>query len=861
VIVLGGPAMLIGLGGGAASSVGSGQGNEELDFASVQRGNPEMQRRCQEVIDRCCALGDANPIVSIHDVGAGGLSNALPELLNDSARGGILELREIPSADGAMSPMEIWCNESQERYVLGIQHDRLEEFEFLCQRERCPYAVLGTATEERVLRLNDQLLHEAPVDLPLEVLLGKTPKLHRNAFSGSVGPLTSLPVQNSLEDDLHSVLRFPAVGSKSFLITIGDRSVGGLVARDQMVGPWQVPVADSAVTLHGFHDFAGEAMAVGERTPLAVVNSAAAARMAVTEAITNIASAPIASLADVRLSANWMAAAGEDGQDAALYAAVKAVGMELCPELGIAIPVGKDSLSLKTDWIDNRQPRHMLAPVSLVVTAFAPATDARLALTPQLKISDEASCLLLIDLAHGLDRLGGSSLEQVHGVFSERVPDLDNALDLKSFFAAIQELMAAGQILAYHDRSDGGLITTLCEMAFSARCGLDLIFEETLGNDAQKLRARLFAEEPGAVIQVAESQKQGVLACFAEHGLEGLVADIGRAVPGQTLRIEAGGRICLQSDLGNLHQVWSETSFEIQKLRDHPDCAAQEYARTLEWDQPFLKPKLSFDPSQNPVTPAIAGNRRPAIAILREQGVNGQIEMAAAFDAAGFRAIDVHMSDLLEKRANLSAFQGLVACGGFSYGDVLGAGRGWAASILFQAELRDQFAAFFERTDRFALGVCNGCQVFSSLREIIPGTEGWPDFVANRSGQFEARLSLVKVTESASLLFEGMAGSMLPVATAHGEGRAQFRGGLLPQTQIAMQYVTPSGIATIQYPQNPNGSPAGVTGLCNNDGRITIMMPHPERTLRTVNFSWAPEHWPEISPWQRIFRNARRWVQ
>jgi len=861
VIVLGGPAMLIGLGGGAASSVGSGQGNEELDFASVQRGNPEMERRCQEVIDRCCAMGEANPIISIHDVGAGGLSNALPELLNDSARGGNLELREIPSADGAMSPMEIWCNESQERYVLGVEHDRLEEFEFLCQRERCPYAILGTVTKERHLRLSDALLHQPPVDLPLEVLLGKTPKLHRNATSGEVKPLTSLPGQSTLEDDLFSVLRFPAVGSKSFLITIGDRSVGGLVARDQMVGPWQVPVADSAVSLHGFQGYEGEAMAVGERTPLAVVNSQAAARMAVTEAITNIASAPIACLSDVRLSANWMAAAGEDGQDAALYAAVKAVGMELCPALGIAIPVGKDSLSLKTDWTDNHQPRHMLAPVSLVVSAFAPATDVRLAVTPQLKISDEANCLLLIDLGRGLDRLGGSCLEQVHGVFSEHVPDLDNAHDLSGFFAAVQELISDGKILAYHDRSDGGLITTLCEMAFSARCGLELSFQGVPAHDAEKLRAHMFAEEPGAVIQVAESQKQQVLTCLEKHGLAEYVSEVGRAVSGQALSIRDAENVCLKSNLAKLHQAWSETSFEIQKLRDHPGCAEEEFAGTLLWDQPFLQPSLSFDPLENPAAPVIARRSKPAIAILREQGVNGQVEMAAAFDLAGFKAVDVHMSDLLEKRTSLSEFQGLVACGGFSYGDVLGAGRGWAASILFQSELRDQFAAFFERGDRFALGVCNGCQMLSSLKEIIPGTESWPDFEANRSGQFEARLSLVKVTESASLFFSGMAGSLLPVATAHGEGRAHFRGQLLPQNQVALQYVNAAGNAIMKYPQNPNGSPAGLTGLCNTDGRITIMMPHPERTLRTVNFSWAPEDWPEISPWQRIFKNARYWVQ
>ena len=860
VIVLGGPAMLIGLGGGAASSVGSGQGCEELDFASVQRGNPEMQRRCQEVIDRCCALGDDNPIVSIHDCGAGGLSNALPELLNDSERGGRLELREIPSADGAMSPMEIWCNESQERYVLGIERERLQEFESLCQRERCPYAVLGTVTAERTLQVNDTLLKQQPVDLPMDVLLGKTPKMHRDAVSTSVEADKVPHYGASLEDDLFSVLRFPAVAGKSFLITIGDRSVGGLVARDQMVGPWQVPVADAAVTLHSFHGFAGEAMAVGERTPLAVVNSPAAARMAVAEAITNIASAPIASLGEVRLSANWMAAAGEDGQDAALYQAVEAVGMELCPELGIAIPVGKDSLSLKTDWVDNQQSRHMLAPVSLVISAFAPVNDARKALTPQLQTGVGASRLLLIDLGGGADRLGGSSLEQVNGVFSDEVPDLDNARDLANLFAAMQELIRRGQVLAYHDRSDGGLITALCEMAFAGRCGLELSFAEPLFADPDTLRARLFAEEPGAVIQVAESQLQNVLGCLAEHGLERMVRDLGRPVKGHMLRLDAGGRNCLESDLRKLHQAWNETSYEVQRLRDHPACAREEFNRALDWEQPCLQPRVNFDPLQNPAAPAIIGAARPAVAILREQGVNGQVEMAAAFDLAGFRARDVHMSDLLEHRTDLSGFHGLVACGGFSYGDVLGAGRGWAASILFQAEIRDQFQTFFERTDRFALGVCNGCQMLASLKDIIPGADDWPEFIANRSGQFEARLSLVEVTDSASLFFAGMSGSLLPVATAHGEGRARFQQSVLPQAKVALRYVNANGSAAVEYPQNPNGSPQGITGLCNADGRITIMMPHPERALRTVNFSWAPDEWPEISPWQRMFQNARRWV-
>jgi phosphoribosylformylglycinamidine synthase len=795
----------------------------------------------------------------LHDVGAGGLSNALPELVNDAGRGAELDLRAIPNDEPGMSPMEIWCNESQERYVLAIEQDSLAEFEALCRRERCPYAVLGTVTEDRVLRLNDVLLKQPPVDMPLDVLLGKPPKMHRDGNIEAVNSAGPELATASLQDDLLAVLRFPSVGSKSFLITIGDRSVGGLVARDQMVGPWQVPVADAAVTLHSFHGYAGEAMAVGERTPLAVVNSPAAARMAVTEAVTNIASAPVAKLSDVRLSANWMAAAGEDGQDADLYAAVKAVGMELCPELGIAIPVGKDSLSLKTNWTDkdNDRPMHMLAPVSLVITAFAPVADTRLALTPELTNTDNDCQLLLIDLGRGANRLGGSALEQVHGVFSEDVPDLGEASDLAGFFAAIQELINAGQLLAYHDRSDGGLITTLCEMAFAGRCGLSLSFDDQSDSD---LRALLFAEEPGAVVQVEQSQLADVMECFNRHGLQDLVTIIGKSEPGHILGIDAGGVDCLRYDLRKLHQAWCETSYEIQKLRDHPDCAEEEFARSLEWQQPYLHADLSFDAQQNPAAPYIASGTRPAVAILREQGVNGQMEMAAAFDAAGFRAIDVHMSDLFEERVSLADFQGLVACGGFSYGDVLGAGRGWAASILFQQQLRDRFAAFFERSDRFALGVCNGCQMLSSLREIIPGTDDWPDFVANRSGQFEARLSLVKVAESASLFFNGMAGSLLPVASAHGEGRAEFNQGSAASAAIALRYADATGASATHYPQNPNGSPDGVTGLCNTDGRVTIMMPHPERTLRTVNFSWAPADWSEISPWQRMFQNARQWL-
>jgi len=868
VIVLGGPAMLIGLGGGAASSVGSGQGDESLDFASVQRGNPEMQRRCQEVIDRCCARGENNPILSIHDVGAGGLSNALPELLNDSERGGILELREIPSADGSMSPMEIWCNESQERYVLGIDVESLEVFTALCRRERCPFAVLGQVTEARDLKLNDRLLEQLPVDLPLQVLLGKLPKMHRDAITHNVNLNAADLIgscDNALEDDLQAVLRVPSVGSKSFLITIGDRSVGGLVARDQMVGPAQVPVADAAITLHGFHGFNGEAMAIGERAPLAIVNSAAAARMAVTEAITNLASAPIRQLSDVCLSANWMAAAGEEGQDSALYAAVEAVGMELCPALGIAIPVGKDSLSLKTDWMSKGpggepQAQHMLAPVSLVITAFAAVTDARLALTPELKSLHQPSRLLLIDLGQGRNRLGGSAYEQCKGRFTHEVPDLEDPALLNGFFAAIQELLAAQKLLAYHDRSDGGLITALCEMAFAGQCGLDLSLPNLSKNDAAAIRAQLFCEEAGAVVQVSTAQLEQVMACFERHGISQLITDIGAPQTGHALELNSGETQFLSCDLRQLQQIWSETSYQVQKLRDHPNCAEQEFKRLADWSQPPLRPQLKFNPADRVSAPMIATGARPAVAILREQGVNGQIEMAAAFDAAGFSAVDVHMSDLIENRLKLADFQGLVACGGFSYGDVLGAGRGWAASVLYQPAMRDQFAAFFEDSSRFALGVCNGCQMMSSLRDIIPGTANWPDFVANQSGQFEARLSLVKVADSASIFLNGMAGSLLPVVTAHGEGRADFHRQAPVAASIALQYVDANGAQASQYPQNPNGSPQGVTGLCNDDGRITIMMPHPERTLRTVNFSWAPADWPEVSPWQRMFDNARKWV-
>jgi len=858
IVVLGGPAMLIGLGGGAASSMGSGQGEEDLDYASVQRGNPEMQRRCQEVIDACWALGEDNPMLSIHDVGAGGLSNAIPELLHGGGCGGSLELREVPNADLGMSPMEIWCNEAQERYVMAISPDGLERFEAFCRRERCPYAILGEACEERRLKLSDRLLDDRPVDMPLAVLLGNPPRLRREARRS---PVEALPLDldgDDFEGHLRRVLRFPAVGCKSFLVTIGDRTVGGLSARDQMVGPWQIPVADAGVTLSGFRSRGGEAMAMGERTPLAVIDAAASGRMAVAEAVTNIASAAVASISDVRLSANWMAAAGEEGQDAALFDTVRAVGMELCPELGIAIPVGKDSLSMKTLWQPDGEERRMLAPVSLIVSAFAPVTDVARCMTPMLQVERQATRLLLIDLGRGRNRLGGSALAQANGQFGSEVPDLDEPALLRGFFTAIQALNAAGKILAYHDRSDGGLIVSLLEMGFSAHCGL------TLRPDVAEadLLAFLFAEEPGAVIQVAEEDLAAVHAEFSRQGLGEHLHDLGAPAGQPRLRLWAEGNSKPLLDLAmtDLQRDWMETSHAVQRLRDNPQTADAELAAALEWSAPGLAPRLTFDPADNPAVPMIARGARPPVAILREQGVNGQLEMAAAFDFAGFEAVDVHMSDLQSGRFTLPSFSGFVACGGFSYGDVLGAGQGWAKSILYSDSLRAMFADFLSDTGKFALGVCNGCQMLAALAELVPGSEDWPRFLGNRSEQFEARLGLVEVVRSNSLFFTGMDGARLPIAVAHGEGRAEFAGGRLPDQGVCLRFIDGEGRPADGYPANPNGSPGGITGLTNLDGRVTILMPHPERTLRRVNFSWSPVDWPDPSPWRRMFENARLWV-
>lgn len=858
LIVLGGSAMNIGLGGGAASSMDSGKSKEDLDFASVQRENPEMERRCQEVIDRCWQLGEDNPILFIHDVGAGGLSNAMPELVHDGERGGKFDLRSILCDEKGMSPLEIWCNESQERYVLAVAPEKLALFTALCERERAPFAIIGEATEEKHLTLHDEHFNNDPIDLPMNVLLGKTPKMTRNVQSSAIKnpPLSQTSIE--LKEALHRVLRLPVVAEKTFLITIGDRSVTGMVARDQMVGPWQIPVSDVAVTTASLDSYHGEAMAMGERAPVALLNFGASARLAVAEALTNIACANIGDIKRVKLSANWMSAAGHGGEDAGLYEAVKAVGEELCPALGLTIPVGKDSMSMKTNWEENGEKKTVTAPLSLVISAFARVEDVRKTVTPQLRTDKGASRLLLIDLGEGKNRLGATALAQVYKQLGDKPADVVNANTLKNFFDAMQTLVAERKLLAYHDRSDGGLITTLAEMAFAGNCGLEVDISALGDNDL----AVLFNEELGAVIQVAESELSTVREILNAHNLLPVTHDLGSVSTEDRIEIARGNKKLLSEKRSELRGVWAELTHQMQRLRDNPECADQEFAAKKDADNKGLSAYLTYDPNEDIAAPYIAKGVKPKVAVLREQGVNSHVEMAAAFDRAGFVAIDVHMSDLMAGRYDLKNFNALVACGGFSYGDVLGAGGGWAKSILFNPQLRDQFSRFFADENTLALGVCNGCQFLSNLSEIIPGAENWPRFVRNKSERFEARAAMVKINDTPSLWFQGMAGSHMPIAVSHGEGRVEFKTpenltALQAQNLIVAQYIDSHLNVTETYPANPNGSALGITAITNVDGRIAAMMPHPERVFRAVSNSWYPEDWSEDGAWMRLFRNAR----
>ncbi|VWB73319.1 phosphoribosylformylglycinamidine synthase [Burkholderia arboris] len=886
LIQIGGPGMRIGMGGGAASSMATGANTAELDFDSVQRGNPEIERRAQEVINGCWQLGAENPILSIHDVGAGGLSNAFPEIVDGAGKGARFELRKVALEESGLSPREIWSNEAQERYVLAIAPADLPRFEAICARERCPFAVVGVATDERQLKLVDDEAagaDEYPVDMPMEVLLGKPPRMHRDVARVATERAPVDVTGIALSEVAVDVLKHPTVGSKSFLITIGDRSVGGTSVRDQMVGPWQVPVADCAVTALDYAGFKGEAMTMAERTPLAVIDAPASGRMAVGEAITNIASAPIASLDKLKLSANWMAACGTAGEDAALFDTVKAIGMELCPALGIGIPVGKDSLSMKTKWDEQGVAKEVVSPVSLIISAFAPVEDVRRHLTPQLRRVADAgdSVLIAIDLGRGKNRMGGSIFAQVTQQVGDTTPDVDDAEDLKRFFNAIQSLNTQDKLLAYHDRSDGGLWATVCEMAFAGHAGVSLNVDmltldpnhesdygdakdwakQTSGRrDDRTLRA-LFSEELGAVVQVRASDRDAVLGALREFGLSACSHVIGSVNDRDVIEVYRDAKKIFDAPRAELHRAWSEVSWRIARLRDNPACADAEYDALLDAADPGISPVLSFDPADDIAAPFIATGARPRVAILREQGVNSHLETAYAFDRAGFDAHDVHMSDLLAGRATLADFAGAVACGGFSYGDVLGAGEGWAKTIRFNANLADMFSAFFARPDTFALGICNGCQMLSSIASMIPGAQAWPKFTRNKSEQFEARFSFVEVEKSPSIFFAGMEGSRIPVAVAHGEGYADFsQQGDIDRVAIAMRFVDHRGEATERYPFNPNGSPAGITSVTTADGRFSVLMPHMERVHRTVAMSWHPESWGEASPWMRVFRNARRWI-
>ncbi|QBE66227.1 phosphoribosylformylglycinamidine synthase [Pseudoduganella lutea] len=885
LIQLGGPGMRIGMGGSAASSMATGTNTADLDFDSVQRGNPEMERRAQEVINGCWQLGENNPIISIHDVGAGGLSNAFPEITNDAKRGAIFDLRKVPLEESGMAPKEIWSNESQERYVLAIAPGDLDTFRALCERERCPFAVVGTATEERQLKLIDPENGSNPVDMPMDVLLGKPPKMHRDVqhVEREFPAIDLTGVE--LEEAARRVLLQPTVGDKSFLITIGDRTVGGMSVRDQMVGPWQVPVGDCAVTTLAYEGYVGEAMAMGERTPLAVVDAPASGRMAVGETVTNLAAAPIADIASIKLSANWMAACGQPGQDAALFDTVKAVGMDLCPALGISIPVGKDSLSMRTTWAeggsDDGEQKAVVSPVSLIVSGFAPVYDVRKSLTPQIRTDLGETAIIVIDLGRGKNRMGASILSQVLGQLGNETPDVDSAEDLKGFFAAVQQLNRDGKLLAYHDRSDGGLYATLAEMAFAGRAGLSINLDmltlegehaadwgdaknwaSQVGERRNELTLRaLFSEELGAVIQVRAEEKSAVMDVLRSFGLGACSHIIGKPNDRGVIEFTRDAKLIYSKPRAELHRLWSETSWRISRMRENPATADQEYDRLLDEQDPGMTPKITFDLNENVAAPFLATGARPRVAILREQGVNSHIETAWVMHQAGFAAIDVHMSDLIAGRVRLDDFQGVIAVGGFSYGDVLGAGEGWAKSILFNPALSDQFARFFGRTDTFGLGICNGCQMMSNLKSIIPGAHAWPKFTTNKSEKFEARFALVEVLDSPSIFFQGMTGTQTPIAIAHGEGYADFsQTGSLDEAIAAMRYVDNRGNATEAYPFNPNGSPRGITSVTTPDGRFTVLMPHAERVFRTVQHSWAPDGWAEDSPWMRMFRNARKFV-
>jgi len=887
LIALGGPAMNIGLGGGAASSMASGQSAENLDFASVQRENPEMERRCQEVIDKCWQLGDANPILFIHDVGAGGLSNAFPELVSDGGRGGIFELRNVPNDERSMAPHEIWCNESQERYVLAVSDEQLAQFSEICARERAPFSVVGRATENEHLTVtdahfegNDKL--ETPIDLPLEVLLGKTPKIFKDVTTKTATGDELALTDITLADAADRILSLPTVAEKTFLITIGDRSVTGMVNRDQMVGPWQVPVADCGVTASSLDSYHGEAMSLGERTPVALLNFGASARLAVAESLMNIAGTDIAGsdgdrLNRIKLSANWMSPAGHPGEDAGLYEAVKAIGEELCPALGLTIPVGKDSMSMRTQWDENGEQKSVTSPMSLIITAFGVVEDIRKTVTPELRTDQGETRIVAIDLSMGKNRLGGSCLAQVYKKLGNETPDVDSPEILKGFFNAIQTLVREEKLIAYHDRSDGGLFTTICEMAFAGHTGVDIDLTNIPSKEAGDNLSILFNEELGAVIQVRADDIDAIHAVFTKHGILACCTDVGRINNEDTIRFTRDGDVVLENSRTYFRTTWAQTTYQMQSLRDNPECAQQEHDVKFDTEDPGLTATLTFDINEDIVSDLIAkdaatneatnkGNStNPKVAILREQGVNSHVEMAAAFDRAGFIAIDVHMSDILAGRADLADFNGLVACGGFSYGDVLGAGEGWAKSILFNANARAMFKTFFEREDTFTLGVCNGCQMLSNLKDIIPGSEAWPRFVQNKSERFEARFSLVEIQESPSVLFKGMAGSMMPIAVSHGEGRTEFSSDEAIDAAnnsgtVSMRYVNNYGDVTETYPANPNGSVDGITSLTTIDGRVTIMMPHPERVFRTVANSWHPDSWGEDSPWVRMFRNARAFI-